>query len=52
MSKSHDYKGYNIYRTTQRRGAYNPWKISLIRQSFPTLAEAKAYIDAKAKVSS
>lgn len=41
----YEYKGYGIFRTTKRRGAYNPWKISLIGRSFMTLAEAKKFID-------
>jgi hypothetical protein len=40
----YEYKGQTIYRTSARRDAYNPWKISLGR-SFATLAEAVAYID-------
>lgn len=47
MTKTHEYKGHTIYRTTERRDAYNPWKISLIRQTFATLADAKKYIDSK-----
>ncbi len=43
----YEYKGYTIYRTTTRRDAYNPWRISLSGRCFATLAEAREYIDAK-----
>jgi hypothetical protein len=47
----YEYKGHFIYRTTEQRGAYNPWKVILGR-SFPTLAAARKYIDSKDSVPS
>lgn len=43
----YEYRGYGIFRTTARRGAYNPWKVSLTGRSFATLADAKAFIDSR-----
>lgn len=43
----YEYKGRMIYRADGRRGAYNPWKISLVRGSFATLAGAVKSIDAR-----
>lgn len=45
------YRGRDIYRITDRRDAYNPWKISLVKRSFATLAEAKAWIDQQEEAS-
>jgi hypothetical protein len=43
----YEYKGCTIYRTSNYRDAYNPWKIALTKRTFATLAEAKKYIDEK-----
>jgi citrate synthase len=43
----YEYRGRGIYKTTERSGSYNPWKISLSRYTFPTLAAAKKFIDAR-----
>lgn len=44
----YEYKGYTIYRADDRRGVYNPWKISLVRHlTSATLADVKKFIDHK-----
>jgi hypothetical protein len=42
-SGAYEYRGYGIYRIDG--ATYNPWKLSLIRRTFATLADAKKYID-------
>ncbi len=41
----YEYRGRHIYRLSERRDAYNPWKVSSHKFGFATLAEAKQYVD-------